>query len=876
MKNPTHPQPPHWIKKCLQWWSKKADTEDLIGDLDEDYQYHLEEKGKLRAQLNYIKQVLSLAFSYALKKRKRSASYSNYYNSNSITMFSNYSKIALRNFYKYKFFTSINILGLALGMSISLLVLSISIAIYKSDDWQANKDRIYQINTFIADEESNTKTFASTFHALGDHLQEKYPFIESVVKIKDGFDPVVKHQGSEMNFHGHFTNSSFFQTFSFRLISGDPQTALSKPFSIVLTESVAKKLYRDEDPIGRTIETESGSFIVTGVMEDLRQTHFYFEVLASYETFDALETTTDLKTDWKNFRDNYVYLLLKPETPTETLAQSLEQASVFAEEFNPDHDIQFESIVLPDVVPRWNISNALGIGWDQPSLIFFMSIGLLILLPAVFNYSNLSIARALKRGKEIGIRKVVGAEKFQIKAQFIIESILLSLLALLASFFIFVKIQEEFLGILGASQVLDTSIGFTLIGAFVLFAIVIGVLAGIFPAAYFSRLNPVHTLKGGLAHRSANVSHIKKGLLVFQFFVSLVFIIGVSALTKEYSYVLNTNHGFTSDNTLTVPFHEIDKQLAINELKSHPDVKSISTTSNLPGVPLPTEVEMTFNGRDTVDVKQVFVSENFIENLDMELIWGESKDLINSTQNEELAVVNETFMRSAAVFQLGQDSVYFTMSDGTNCRVIGTLKDFNFEPLDQLIQPVVFRHSLNQSKFALLTINSTDIKRTIDELDAIWTSIDQEAYFEASFLDDKIEDAYYFLRIQIKFFSFLSAFAISISCLGLLGMVSYTTENRTKEIAIRKIMGASSQSLYYLLTRDFLKLILISAVIAIPFSYVFYDKLFLYFLLRYGNGLGVLDVIFSIVFLFIIGFASIYWQTSKVAHANPANNLRYE
>ncbi|SMD38305.1 ABC-type transport system, involved in lipoprotein release, permease component [Reichenbachiella faecimaris] len=875
MKKSSYPKPPYWISKCLQWWSNKADTEDLLGDLEEDYQYNLEDKGKFKAQLNYLKQVLSLAFSYALRKRKRSASYSNYYNSNSIAMFNNYFKIAFRNFSKHKFFTSINIIGLALGMSISLLVLSISIAIYKSDDWQEKKDRIFQINTFIADER-DTKTYGSTFHAVGDHLQEKYPFIESVVKIKDGFDPVVKHQGSEMNFYGHFANSSFFKTFSFQLISGDPQTALSEPFSIVLTESVAKKLYRDENPLGRIIETELGAFNITGVIEDLHQTHFFFEVLASYQTFDALETTTDLKTDWKNFRDNYVYLLLKPETPTETLAQSLEQMSTLAGEFNPNQDIQFEYIVLPDVVPRWNISNALGIGWDQPSLIFFMSIGLLILLPAVFNYSNLSIARALKRGKEIGIRKVVGAEKRQIKAQFIIETILLSLLALLASFFIFVRIQEEFLGILGASQVLDTSIGFTLIVAFILFAVVIGALAGIFPAAYFSRLNPVHTLKGGLVHRSANVSHIKKGLLIFQFFVSLVFIIGVSALTKEYSYVLNTQHGFASDNTLVIPFQEIDKQLAINELKNHPAVKSISVTSNLPGVPLSPKVEATLNGRDTINIKQVFVGDNFIENLDMKLAWGENKGLINSTKNEELVIVNEAFMQLAATFLLGQDSVRFTMADRTKCRIIGTLEDFNFEPLDQLIQPLVFRHSLDRSKFALLTINTSDIKTTIDELDEIWTSIDQEAYFEATFLDEEIEDAYYFLRVQIKFFSFLSAFAISISCLGLLGMVSYTTENRTKEIAIRKIMGASSQSLYYLLTKDFLKLILIAAVIAIPFSYVFYDQLFLYFLLRYGNGLGVLDVIFSIVFLFIIGFASIYWQTSKVAHANSANNLRYE
>ena len=193
-----------------------------------------------------------------------------------------------------------------------------------------------------------------------------------------------------------------------------------------------------------------------------------------------------------------------------------------------------------------------------------------------------------------------------------------------------------------------------------------------------------------------------------------------------------------------------------------------------------------------------------------------------------------------------------------------------------MIQPIVLRQSLEQSHYALLTVNSTNMKRTVAELEGIWSEIDQERHFESSFLNDEIEKAYYFLTVQIKFFSVLSALAITISCLGLLGMVTFSTENRTKEIAIRKIMGASDESLYYLLTKDFIRLIAISGLIAIPFSYVFYDQLFLHFLIRYGTGLGVIEVIGSIGFLFMVGVASIYWQTSKVTKSNPASKLRYE
>jgi putative ABC transport system permease protein len=875
MKKQSITNPPALIRKAFIWWCKRADVEDLIGDIDEFFYHNLEQKGKLKAQIIYLKQVISLSLSYSIKKRKKSAAYSSYYSNNSFAMFKNYFKIAIRNFSKHKLFASLNIFGLALGMSICLLVLSITVAIYRSDEQHVNKDRTYQINTYT-ENETDTKTYASTFHAVGNYMHEEYPFIERVLKIKDGFDPEVKHGGSHLNFDGHFADPSFFEVFSFPMISGNPRTALSQPFSIVLTKSVAEKLYRDENPIGKILDTDFGSFNVTGVMEDPTQTHLYFEVLTSYQTFVQLQSTIDLKSDWKSYRDNYVYLLLKRGTKESTLAEALKQTATKASEFHPNHMIELESMILSGVVPRWNVSNALGIGWDQPSLIFFMSIGLLILLPAVFNYTNLSIARALKRAKEIGIRKVVGADKGQIKAQFIVETVLLSLMALVGSFFIFIPMQQEFLGLLATAQSMDTSIGLPLILAFVLFAILIGILAGIFPALYFSRLNPIHTLKGEIKNRSSSVSQVKKGLFVFQFFLSLVFIIGVTTITKQYTWVLNNNHGFESENILAVEFQDIDKQLAINELKNHPDVKSITTASTLPGIPIPTSIRALPSELDTIDVKQVFIGENFVEQFKMKLNWGESNNLNKSTQNEELVVVNQAFMNAVSVFNDKKDSLTFNLVNGTKCRIIGILEEFNFEPLSELIRPIIFRRSLEESNYALLTLKSTDIKTTIDELDGIWTGINQNAYFESTFLDDEIEKAYYFLSVQIKFFSYLSAFAITISCLGLLGMVSYTTENRTKEIAVRKIMGATSKSLYYLLTKDFLKLILVSSLIAIPFSYFFYNKLFLYFLLRYGNGLGVIEVLISVTFLFLVGFISIYWQTSKVANANPAGNLRYE
>ncbi len=868
------PQPPRLAQRILKVFAGRAEIEDLQGDLDELFlDIHLKQ-GKIKAKAFYWLHTISLLFSYGLKKRKSKSAYSAYYSNNTMAMFKNYFKIAIRNFSKHKLFTALNIFGLALGMSLCLLALSMAVAIYSSDSFHEHKDRIFQVNTEISDEE-NSRTLGSTFYAVGNYL-EQYPFIEKILKIQSTFSPEINHHGNLMSFHGYYADPSFFDVFSFEMISGNPHSALENPFSIILTESIAQRLFKDENPIGKVLKTKEGDYTVTGVMKDLKQTHLYFEVLTSYSTFTHLSNELNLTNNWEVHRGNYVYVLLKEGIGSDQLTAAINQMSNVANDFHHENTIAFEIIDLVNVVPRWNLLNALGIGWDQPSIIFFLFIGFLVLLPAIFNYTNLSIARALKRAKEIGVRKVVGAQKFQIKAQFIIETMILTLLALLGSIVIFLPIKQEFLSMVRAAEVLDTSMRPSQITVFIIFTLLIGYIAGIFPAKFFSKLNPIHTMKGDINNGKVDVSSFKKGLFVFQFFLSLVFIIGVATIARQYSYVLNANHGFESENILTVPFNDIDKQIALNELANHPDVKSITAASHLPGIVISSSAEVTSNDLDTILVNEVFIGPNFIKNMNMKLVWGESESIKRSNKSEELVLVNQQFLQSIAVFNAQKDSLTFTLSDGTQCRIIGVMEDANYEPMTQSIDPLVFRYSLDRSNYALLTINSKDIKKTINELDQIWSNINQNTRFESSFLEEEIEDAYYLLMAQIKFFTVLSTLAITISCLGLLGMVSYTTENRTKEIAVRKIMGASNRSLYYLLTKDFLKLILISALLAVPFSYFFYDKLFLYLLIRYGLGLGAGEILVSILFLFLVGFVSIYWQTSKVAHANPAGNLRYE
>ena len=874
-RKPEHIHPPRLAQRLLKKFAGKADLEDIQGDLDEVFEIKSIKESRQRANIMYWKHVFSIIFSYGLRKRKSKAAYSSFYHKNSIAMFKNYFKIAIRSFSKHKLFTSLNVFGLALGMSICLIALTVVVTVNLLDEFHVKKDRIYQVNTLIGEGLDQTN-YSSTFHATGDYLNEVYPFIEEVVNIRSDFKPIVDHHGYDLNFSGYYADQAFFEVFSFHLKSGNPATALINPFSVVLTEKTAKKLFRDEDPLGKTIDTDMGTFNVTGVMEDLHQTHFFFEMLTSYETFKSV-APLDLKNDWKNFRNHYSYILLKEGTDRQQLNNALDQTTKISNAFHPNKTIKFRPINVADIVPvKWNNSNALGVGWDQEAIVFFIAIGILMLLPAVFNHINLSIARSLKRAKEIGIRKVIGAQKGQIKWQFIIETILMSIIALVVSFFIMVPMKEGFMDMVYFSEVVDTDLNIYQALIFLLFAILVGLFTGFFPAKYFARLTPSQTLKGDVLDGKSGVNGYKKGLFVFQFFVSLVFIIGVAAISKQYAFVINNNHGFESNNVLTIPFYGMDKQLAMNELGSHPDVKSITASSSLPGIPVSSSVEATSNNIDTIQTLQVYTADHFIENMDIELVWGESGLAALSNKNEEAVMVNQEFIKSLKVYDDQIDTLRFTLADGTKCKIVGILKDFNFEPLNELISPLLIRHSLSNSHFALLTVSSSNIKGTIIELEQIWKGMDQEEGFQATFLNEEIEEAYSIVLAQLKFFSILSILAITVSCLGLLGMATYTTENRTKEIAVRKIMGATNKSLYYLLTKDFIKLIGIASLIAIPFSYVFYDKVFLYLLIRYGTGLGAAEVIVSVIFLFFIGAASIYSQTAKVTKANPATKLRYE
>ena len=868
---------PLFVRKVFQWWSKKADTEDLLGDIDEYFQYNAANKGKLKAQFIYIKQVLSLSFSYALKKRKRSASFSNYYSKNSISMFKNYFKIALRNFAKQKLFTLINIGGLAMGMSVSLLILAVHTQVVQFDDFQENKDQIHRVVTKVRDQEEN-KTYATTSQSIYEAFGSDYPGIKNLARINYSFDPTILHQDNEIELSGIYTDPDYFNMFSFDLKSGDKNTALNEPNSIILSPKMAEKFFPDTNPIGLVLHTkQTGDFKITGILkEHPRQTHLKFDAIVSYSSLEE-RANTSVTDKWQVYWRDYIYLHFDEDKSQADFHSALSDLSAKANEFHDDRTITYDLQAFTKISPGRNLYNDnTPFDWLMTILLFFM--GFLILIPACFNYTNLMIARALKRAKEIGIRKVVGSSRNQIAYQFIVEAVILTSIALLGTIFIFTLIRSEFLNMVIGSEMLDLTLTPSMVGWFIVFGLLTGVAAGVFPALYFSKIEPLHSLKSEVSSKSVSISTVRKSLMVVQFVISLVFIIGIGVIVKQHKDMLNYNLGFDKNNVLAVPLRGIDEQLIFNEFNSISGVNNVSLSSNMPGLEVglnSTTVKQVDNMEDSIGAYQIYIDENFIPSLNFKIKWGENLTKTNQQVNERF-LVNEEFMRRNRIINPTGDSLSFEISGQQKGTIVGVVEDFNFMQLNMGIFPLILRYSTEEARYALLKVNGEDIIGTIDQLEKKWESIDQDLKFESYFLDHQIEESYEATMGILKVFGFLGALSITISCIGLLGMVVYFTENRVKEVAVRKIMGASLIDLYKVLGGSFLKLLVIATLIATPLAYFFYDKAFVNMINKYNVGVGWLEISISILLMFVLGGLPILWMVKKISNVNPANNLRME
>jgi len=870
-----------WAQRLFLWLNDEKAVEDLIGDANEIYNREKKQYSNLRANFRYVVQLFKLSVSYAVRKRKGQI-----WNVFPVTnspngMIKNYIKIAARGLVKNKLFTFINVISLAISMSVSLVIIGMIFDLIKYDNFHVNKERIFRVITKVNYPDYRTDLKATAPEPVAEKLAS-YSGIEKVVRIHGRFSGNIDTGDKIIPLRGYFVDGSFFEVFSFNLVKGNSALALKDPFSIVITKKAATKLFNSDDPLGKIIKVGNlGDFVVNGVIEDVpKYSHLQFEMLGSFSTIPILENEEKLfpVTDrWNQFFSTYVYTLLLPDANRDDIQFELDRISGSAYEKFDNLTAAFSLQSITDIVPGPDLSTQIGPKMMYLPVIILSIISLVILLSACFNYTNLSIARSLKRAKEFGIRKVSGGTGKQIFIQLIAETVIISLLSLGFSIVIFLMVRPEFLAIVPrASEMFDLELTFSLFIFFLIFSILIGILAGIIPALYFSGINPIKALQDSGSIKVLKRVNLRKVLITSQFALSLLFITGMVIIYKQYRFSLSYNFGFNQENILNVPLQGNNYAMLVNEFMQVPEVSKISKSSLIPGTGFMTGTWIKFpNGQDSIISNFMNIDHQYIDNLELKLLAGRNFDPLFSHHGESAAIVNQEFLKVFSVEHTLDiiDSIFII--HGNQFKIIGVIKDFHYSHLEDPIKPFMFTNDPKLFQYLNLKISPSHIAVTMNKLEDAWTAVDSKNEFKATFFEIQIQQTYGFMINFMKLFGFFGLVAITIAVLGLLGMAVFSAETRLKEVGIRKILGASNLNLIALLSVGFVKLLFIAAIIALPVVFLLFDKLFLA-LQHYRTYVGFQDMLIGFSIILVIGVLTVGSQAFNAARTNPSETLRNE
>ncbi|WP_422356032.1 ABC transporter permease [Roseivirga pacifica] len=868
-------QPPKWANRLLEWYCKPSLLEDLQGDLYEYFERDLKDKGKRRARINYTVNVLKFFKPYTIKKLEILDQLTQF------IMFKNYFKTSLRSIARNKLFSAINVFGLAVSMSVCLLMISIFTEVKSYDRFHDQPEKVYRIlNTYqyLSEEPS---LFASTSIQAGKRLKEEIPGIASTTLMRRNFGGDLKIEDQVFPLRGIWADEDFFNVFSFEMIYGDPESALAEPNTIILTDENAEKIFKRLNVVGETAKIGDDEYIITGVVKKPPfNSHLKFGMIGSFITMDNQQMQRNSKgwLSWSNMWMNYAYFRLEDNTNIASVNDALARISQEENEKLEHTTITAGSQNILDIMTGPNLSNSIGNSFGSTALWILAALSFIVILSAGFNYTNLSIARSLRRAKEVGVRKVVGASRKQIFSQFTVEACVISLGSLLIAYFLFYIIKPLFLNLNPEIQTIFRLENNTLnLIYFVLFAIVVGLCAGFIPSVVLSRLKAVQVLKGKSSNNRllSNLS-FRKALIVIQFTLSLAFIVSAHIAYKQFNFAVSLDKGFNAENVLNVRLEGNDPDQVKALFERIPEVSQISQSSIILSTGERWGDDLKYE--DPLDSTTLYYSsidQYYLENLSHDIIAGTNFNRDPVSDEESEIIVNEALLKR---FNIGtpQESIGKQVKVGGDMlTIIGVVKDFHYATVDAPIESFGFRQRKEDIQYVNLKLNTTDIIGTMKKLEATWDDFDQVHPFNANFYDQRIEEAYSEYVIIFTIVTFLAFISISIAALGLLGMGVYTAETRLKEISIRKVLGATEGSLVKLLSKGFLWLLLIASAIALPLTYYIFDSV-IFSGLTYRINIGPVELLGGVLVIFIIGALTIGSQTLKAAKANPAQTLRSE
>ncbi len=801
-------------------------------------------------------------------------------------MLNNYIKIALRNLLRNKTFSFINIIGLAVSMSVCLLIINIIVDQKSYDNFHFNKDRIYRVMTH-GKNGNNFKT-ATTALPLAQKLRDEFTGIEKTASLVKNIGGDIVYNERFASGGGYFADKELFKVLDFKLLKGDPNKALQNPFSIVISEEIATQLFGKNEAIGKIVkfndkginpggpekgnrETEYGNFTITGILaKPAGKTHLPFKLLASLSTLPILGNDKKISfksNDWENVWTNYTYVLMEKNKTETDLQNILNRISDKQYPKGIYNQYAFEAQVLATLTPKDPIGNETHISVPRIMLMIMGILGLIIMLSACLNYTNLSIARSLSRAKEVGLRKVVGASRRQIFMQFVSEAIVVALLALILAIALLeiLKVALLNLWITKSLQIsLDPSIWIFLF--FIGFSIIIGFIAGVLPSFYISMYNPIQMLRSFGNIKLFKRLTLRKVLLVLQFSVSLVFIISTALLNSQTNHLLSFDYGFDKNNIVDVSLFKPDNyQRFAQAIASNRSVLGVSACSFMPstGTSNATITYKADTKKDSLQSNYLDINSSFIKVWNLKLIAGKNLPETPSSTNENYVLINETMVKKYNYGTPKNAVGQKLLLDGNGVEILGVVKDFQFLDVSRKIEPLMLRNRPDTYGFINVKIDGKNIPETLDFLEKTWKKVNPNTKFEYEFLDQQLLFTHAILSDLTTVLSFISILAVLISCLGLLGMATYTAETRTKEIGIRKVLGSSIWQIVVLLSKGYFQLLVVAIVIATPLAYLLNNMWLEFFAYRVSISIGILSI--SILALLIISMLTVFSQSFRAA-----------
>jgi len=806
-------------------------------------------------------------------------------------MLKNLITYSLRSFKRQRSYIIINILGLSVGIACSLLIALFVINEASYDRYNTKKDRIFRLilNGKMGGQEI---TASATPSPMGPTLLNEFPEVEDFLRM-NGRGPTIVEYENQTFTEEHLieADSSFFNFFSIPVLKGDPKNLLNAPHKLVLSESTANKIFGDENPIDKIVKigSDTVSYIISGIMADVPgNSHFEANMISSFLSNPRANSPVWLSNSIST------YILLKPNSEYVNLDAKLSDLLIkyvgpeaqqlfgisFTDFIAQGNKYRFFCQNLKDIHLDPSIQQQFKDASDPKYLLIFGSIAILIVLIAAINFMNLSTAQASRRAKEVGIKKIGGSTKGMLITQFLSESFILSFISLIFAL-VFIKITiPYFNNLLGTSLTLGLIAKWYTIPALALFTILVGLLSGSYPAFFLSSFSPQEVLKGSIKSSMQN-GRIRRVLVVFQFTVSILLIVGTMVMYSQIKYMLNKDVGFSKEQLIV-----INRAVALGtKLKSFeeavkeiPGVINIASSFGVPGRNYSNNGYMIEGRKDeTFLIQTNYIDYDYLDTYEMTLLSGRSFNELFSS-DKQACLINETAAKDFEIGDLEKARFMQPSEDGTisYLQVIGVVRNFNFESLRNPIGPFMFCLKTDDMPGGYLSVklSAQNYSKTISEIEKKWQEFTTNDPLQYYFIDEDFEQMYLQEKQNAQMAVIFSVLAIFIASLGLFGLTSFTVEQRTREIGVRKAMGSSITGIYIVISKEVIMLVSISALIAWPLIYFIADKWLENF--YYRISLSALSFVGGLAIALGIAIFTISYRILKAARVNPAQSLKYE